>query len=831
MGLKLYKQKRKFDKTPEPVGNETNHKGPLKFVVQKHHATRLHYDFRLEADGVLKSWAVPKGPSLDPSVKRLAMMVEDHPLDYRKFEGVIPSGNYGAGNVIIWDEGTYEALENPKNSDSQIQAEIKNGSIKFRLFGKKLHGTWALVKFKNTEEESAWLLIKEKDEYASTEDITVEEKSVRSGQTVDNIGHIKPKVAKKNIEEKIEDVKDEIKKSKPPTYIKPMLSTLIDEPFDRDDFLFEIKWDGYRAIADKSKKNVNLYSRNNISFNKDYQPIVSSLEKLPFDCVLDGEIVVVDENGKPSFQSLQNWGKTEGGDLVYYVFDLLYLNGYKTMDLPLLKRKELLEQILPEIDNIKFSAHIRKTGISFYNAAKKQGLEGIIAKKMDSFYHPGIRGESWLKIKTHMRQEAIICGYTEGKGTRKHFGALILGIYNNNKLTYIGHAGGGFGETTLSNLYEKLEKITTEKCPFEEEPPTNAPVKWVKPELICEVSFAGWTEGGNMRQPIFEGLREDKNPSEVLKEEEKSEKLILEKQETPNEIIGVSISNPDKVFWPDEGITKGDLVKYYDNISEFILPYLKDRPESLRRYPNGIGEEGFFQKDIQSKLPEFTKSYKYHSDSAGKVVNYLVCDNRETLIYMVNLGCIDINPWNSRTNRIENPDYIIFDLDPEDIGFDKVVDAANEIRKILEKLDIESFPKTSGATGIHVYVPTGAKYNYDQVKSFAEVVVNVVNKKNPEYTSVLRNPSKRSGKVYLDFLQNRIGQTLASPYSVRAKPGATISTPLKWSEVNSKLSPSDFTIKNILRRLDKVGDLWKPVLGKGIDMEKSLPKLEELMNK
>ncbi|HVT01723.1 MAG TPA: DNA ligase D, partial [Patescibacteria group bacterium] len=817
---KLYKQKRKFDKTPEPSGQTTHHKGQLKFVIQKHDATRLHYDFRLEADGVLKSWAVPKGPSLNPSDKRLAMMVEDHPFDYRNFEGVIPEGNYGAGNVIIWDEGTYESVSDPKNSDKEIGKEIKAGSVKFRLFGKKLHGLWALVKLKHADEENAWLLIKDRDEYASEKDITEEDKSVKSNQTVDEIGNTK------SAKDEIAELKDGIKKGNPPEFIKPMLATLVDKPFDNDNFLFEIKWDGYRALADKRKNKVNLYSRNNISFNKDYESIVESVKKLPFDAVLDGEIVIVDKIGRPNFQALQNYKNTKEGNLVYYVFDILYLNGYKTMDLPLTKRKELLAQIIPNLDNIKVSTHIENDGIKFFQASKKQNLEGIIAKKKDSTYQAGVRSDSWLKIKSHARQEAIICGFTKPQGSRKHFGALILGIYKNGELTYIGHTGGGFDEASLLLVYEKLKKIEISKSPFKEIPDTNAPATWVKPELICEVSFAGWTDNNHMRQPIFEGLREDKSPKDVGIEEEKSEKELINKG--PATFDKVKISNPNKVFWPKEKYTKGDLFKYYDEVANLILPYLKDRPESLRRYPNGITSDGFFQKDIEYKLPSFAKKFTYHSESEARDVKYLICNNRETLIYMINLGCIDINPWNSTTKNIENPDYIIIDLDPEEIGFEKVVDAAIEVRKLLEEIDIASYPKTSGATGMHIYIPTGAKYTYDQIKSFAEIIVNIINQRNPSYTSVLRLPEKRKGKVYLDFLQNRIGQTLAAPYSVRPKPGATVSTPLEWHEVNKKLLPTDFTIKNMMKRVDKVGDLWKPVLGEGIDIKKTLKNLEKI---
>ncbi|HVZ67411.1 MAG TPA: DNA ligase D [Patescibacteria group bacterium] len=811
MTLSKYNEKRRFNKTPEPVGKEKKHKGKLEFVIQKHHATQLHYDFRLEAGGVLKSWAVPKGPSLDPATKRLAMMVEDHPYDYRNFEGVIPEGNYGAGNVIIWDQGTYESVVDPQNSEKEILKELNQGSIKFRLFGKKLHGLWALVKLKNAE-ENAWLLIKDRDEYASDKDITENDKSIISGARVDEINKKQNKNFKKMLES--------LPKEKPPEFIKPMLATLIDKPFDNKDFIFEIKWDGYRAIADTVGKKVRLYSRNKISFNDHYPEIVEALGNSKINAVLDGEIVVVDDNGKPDFQALQNYRKVKTGNLLYYVFDILFLDGRNLMGLPLIDRKKILEKVIPENSQIKLGTHIEEKGVRFFEAAKKEGIEGVVAKRGDSSYSPGIRGNNWLKIKTHARQEVIICGFTKPKGGRKYFGALILGVYKDNELTYVGHTGSGFDEQSLKDMDGILQKLIVEKSPFKKVPKTNTPATWVKPKLICEVEFSEWTEGGNMRQPIFKGLRTDKDIKEVTTEKAKEEEKVLEDS-------GIELSNPDKIFWPREKYTKGDLANYYKSISKFILPYLKNRPESLKRYPNGIEGDFFFQKDFTYELPKFADSIKIHSDSEDKEINYLVCNNEETLLYMVNLGCIDINPWNSRVDNLEKPDYLIVDLDPEEIGFDKVIDAALEVRKVLDELEVKSYPKTSGATGIHIYIPTGGEYTHEQGRRLCEVIVNIVNSRVPEYTSITRSPSKRKGKVYLDFLQNRVGQTLASPYSVRPRPHATVSAPLKWSEVKKGLTPDDFTIKNILKRVEKEGDLFKEVLSEELNMKKTLKNLED----
>lgn len=823
MSLKLYKEKRRFDKTPEPEGEAVNRKGPLEFVIHKHHATRLHYDFRLEAGGVLVSWAVPKGPSFDPAIKRLAMMVEDHPYSYRTFEGVIPKGNYGAGNVIIWDNGTYESIENSGNSEQEIIKGIAKGGLKLRMFGKKLRGSWALVKLKNAE-ENAWLLIKEKDEFVSEEDITQKDKSIISGLGVEELDRLKTK-------SEITELNKLSPKENPPNFISPMLCSLIKSPFDRKNWLFEIKWDGYRAIADKRQNAVNLYSRKNNSFNDHYPQIVKSLESLEFDGVLDGEIVVVDDNGKPDFQNLQNYRKTHKGNLVYFVFDILYLSGRNLMSLPLIKRKELLAGLIPQnLSLVRISSHIKDKGVSFFEAAKKQDLEGIIAKKADSMYQSGLRGNNWVKIKTHLRQEAIICGFTKPAGGRKYFGALILGVHKDGELKYIGHTGSGFDDLSLKQIYTKLVMLTTDKSPFTQIPKTNTPVTWVKPHLICEVSFAEWTDDGYMRQAIFEGLREDKDIKEISVEESVDALqpiLKSQKNEEKEKVEGVTVSNPNKIFWPDEGYTKGDLIRYYKQVSSIILPYLKDRPESLRRYPNGVTDEGFFQKDIDFVLPDFAESIKIYSETEGGDINYLLCQNIKTLIYMVNLGCIDINPWNSRSESLGKPDYVIFDLDPLDIGFENVIDAALETKKLLESIEIEGFPKTSGATGIHVYVPLSAKYTHAQARQFAEIIVNIVASKNPDFTSVQRSPSKRAGKVYLDFLQNREGQTLAAPYCIRPMPNATVSTPLRWEEVDSRLRPENFTIRNVLQRIEKVGDLWKPVLGKGIDLKKALTKLSE----
>lgn len=941
MGLSKYKEKRNFKKTPEPPGKKASSGGALKFVIQKHAASHLHYDFRLEMEGVMKSWAVPKGPSLNPKDKRLAMMVEDHPMEYRNFEGIIPQGNYGGGTVMIWDEGTYEALEEPDRDkgEKSLLRSLHAGSIKIRMNGKKLKGEFALVKMKGRG-ENAWLLIKHNDKYASSKDITKSDRSVVTGRTLDEIkahaveegavwrsnresesdreARSVPHRKSNNLRIAGKNDLEDARKAAFPHDIKPMLATLVDDPFDRDDWFFEIKWDGYRAIAEVNGSKVNVYSRNLISFNDRYHAVVEALKELGMKAVLDGEIVAVDDNGVASFQLLQQHLKTGEGTLVYYVFDILYLDGYDLTGLPLRKRKEILQRALPDDPVVKYSDHIEGNGIDLYDAALREGLEGIIAKNAESPYRIDARSKEWLKIKTHMRQEAVICGFTQARGGRKHFGALVLGVYDGKELKYIGHSGGGFNTKSLAEVMKMLKPLITDKMPFRQKPKTNMPVTWVKPKLVCEVAFQEWTDGGHMRQPIFQGMRIDKSPTDVKREapehtsdvrtvkanasehalrivhkkdgeEEEitpvkeakvpakkkaakkagkktakaaakkapakktvkktaskkaaSKKTASKKSSSPIAEINIEdgedqlivansqelkLTNLDKVYWKKEGYTKLDLINYYIKIAPYILSYLKDRPESLNRHPNGISGQNFFQKDVKGKVPEWIQTVEVYSESNDRNIDYLLCQDEATLIYLANLGCIELNPWHSRLGSLENPDYCLIDLDPHEIGFDKVVETALVVKEVLDEIRLPSYCKTSGSSGLHICIPLGAQYDFDQSRNFAELLVSLVHQRIPSFTSLLRSPSQRRRKVYLDFLQNRQTQTVAAPYCVRPKPGATVSTPLHWDEVKKGLSPSQFTIRNIFSRLEEVGDIWKPVLGKGIDMESCLRRIGEL---
>jgi len=526
MGLKEYESKRTFEKTPEPKPDFRQTGDHLIFVVHKHAARALHYDLRLELDGVLKSWAVPRGPSLDPSLKRLAVMVEDHPLDYKDFEGVIPEGNYGAGSVIIWDRGFYHhpSAGDRRESERLLLDGLRKGDVKFVLDGEKLRGEFALVK--TAKDEKSWLLLKKKDRHATTDDILKENRSVESNKTLEDVSAANPNNAsrQKRLDQirlreamEREDLKD-APITPMPHGIAPMLTTLIKEPFDHPDWVFEVKWDGYRAVAEIRDGNVSLYSRNGIPLHQKFPPIVDSLRKFGFEAILDGEIVVVDDQGQPDFQKLQDYQKSGSGHLLYYAFDLLYFQGHDLTNLPLLRRKELLKEILPSAPNIKFSDHVGKDGVLFFRVVKEKGLEGIIAKHAQSVYRMGTRSRQWLKVKTHLTQEGVIAGFTEPRGSRKHFGALVLGVFQGDELMHIGHVGGGFDAGTLREIREKLDPLIRKKCPFKVVPKTNTTVTWVKPELVCEVVFQGWTDEGLMRQPVFLRLREDKTARQVVRE-------------------------------------------------------------------------------------------------------------------------------------------------------------------------------------------------------------------------------------------------------------------------------------------------------------------------
>lgn len=845
MSLSKYNQKRDFKQTKEPKGKVEKSASELIFVVQKHAASHLHYDFRLEMDGVLKSWAVPKGPSMNPDDKRLAMMVEDHPYSYKDFEGTIPAGNYGAGNVIVWDNGTYTPDEKTANPEKTLLADLKKGHLSFSLKGKKLKGEFSLIKLKG-KQENAWLLIKKSDPHASESDVLNKNKSVLSERTLEELEKNSKKL-NKEITEKKSTKKENHSSQKPAVFIKPMLATIREKAFDDADWVFENKYDGYRAIAVINPGDVQLFSRNELSFNTNFKPIADELHKVDHIAVLDGEIVVEDENGKANFQLLQNYLKTGLGTLKYYVFDLLNLDGNPITDLSLLERKELLKILFNKYDfkNIFYSEHTVEKGLNQFELSIKSKDEGIIAKKADSTYISNKRSNDWLKIKTSNAEEAIIIGITEPKKSRKYFGAILLGQYYGKRLQFIGKCGTGFTDATLKELYTTLKPYFVNESPLNEKIALKDEIQWVKPKLVCQVKFSEWTNDKHLRHPVYLGLRIDKKPNEVfvpsnikadvtpetkLKEDTMKEKPTQKTENDYDLKIGkttLHLTNQNKIYFPDDGITKGEIVQYYNEVADLILPYLKDRPQSMNRFPNGIGGSSFYQKDVDvDKVPTWLKTEKVFSESNEEYLNYLICNDKATLLYMANLGCIEMNPWNSTIKHIENPDWLVIDIDPEKDNFEEVVKTALTVKEVLDELETECYCKTSGATGLHVYIPLGAQYDYDSIKILGELLATEIQSRLPKTTSLERSIKKRKHKIYIDYLQNRRGQTLAAPYSVRPKPGATVSTPLEWSEVNLQLHPSQFTIKNVMKRFEKKGDLWKPVLGKGANIKKILHKLE-----
>ncbi len=626
-------------------------------------------------------------------------------------------------------------------------------------------------------------------------------------------------------------------------FIKPMLAQIHDKPFDDPDWIFEIKWDGYRAIAETGK-TIRLYSRNGLSFLRLYPRVAEELKKIKSEAILDGEIVVLNEKNKPDFQKLQQYDHHPSLPILYYVFDCLSYRGKSITHLPLVERKEIARKLLVKSNVLKYSDHVSGSGVEFFSNVIKMDLEGMIAKRASSYYLPGKRSGDWLKIKNHNTQEAVIAGYTAPRGSRQHFGALILGIYQNKKLRYIGHTGTGFTSEILGDVYETLRPLRRETSPFEGKVSVNSPVTWVEPRIVCEVKFTEMTEEGILRHPVFLGLRIDKTAEEANMLDRKATPASAQpvkkrvsaatktKASTKNgdsvRINGhdVAVSNRSKIYFPEDKITKGDVIDYYQRIHKYILPHLKNRPQSLKRNPQGINDRGFFHKDAGAEAPDWVDTYTIKSESAGKDINYILCNNRETLLYLNNLGCIELNPWNSRIPTLDYPDYLVMDLDPSDENtFEQVIDAALAVKEVLDQAGASAYCKTSGASGLHIYIPLKAQYTYDQIRSFGEVIARMTEQRLPDTTTVERSPNKRNGRIYLDYQQNKKGQTLASVYSVRPRPGATVSAPLLWKEVKKGLDPSDFTIRNIEKRLDKNGDLFSGMLTEKTNLKKCLKNL------
>jgi len=774
VSLSEYRRKRDPKQTPEPFGGKKGGKEPI-FVVQRHDARRLHYDFRLERNGALASWAVPKGVPLEPGARSLAVHVEDHPLEYATFHGEIPKGQYGAGSVEIWDHGTYELLE-----------EKRNGQLTVELHGDRLHGRWTLVPAHLDGKEQNWLLIKGHDD--------------GDGEAVQG------------------------------TYA-PMLASNAEHVPHGEGWTFEVKFDGYRAVAYIRAGECRLVSRNGNDLTGRFSDVAKALVKAVKspNAVLDGEVTRVDAAGRTSFSELQQGS----GALVYYAFDLLELDGHPWIDEPLSRRKERLRELLDKrVANVAFSDSF-DDGDALYEVAQARGLEGIVAKRAESTYKPGRRSREWLKLKTQNNDEFVIAGYTRGAGRRAGtFGALVLGVNDEGGLRYVGNVGTGFDDNEIRKLLKLLAPLHRDTTPFGEAPKMprirKGDVQWVEPQLVAQVRYGEWTHDGHLRHPAYLGLREDKAAAEVVdpKPVEEAEPLEPVIRKGRREL---KLSNLDKPFWPDEGITKGDLLQYYRDVAPVLVPHLKSRPFTMRRYPDGAYGKAFFQKDAPSHMPEWIPTYRAHVSTreggAKKWVNFPVVDDELAVLWMVNMGCIDMNAWYSRTDKPDRPDFVLFDLDPTpEVPWAQTVEVALILKELLDTLGLVSFPKTSGGKGFHVLVPLDRRSTFEDSRSFAEIVAGAIARTHPKLATTEWSKARRRG-VLIDANQNGEGKTIASAYSVRPHPNAPVSTPLRWDEVDDKLNPSIYTMPVVLERVRLHGDLYAGVLTTRQSLSKALKSL------
>ena len=834
--LDAYRKKRDPERTPEPFGGRRPVGGRL-FVVQKHAARRLHYDLRLEMDGVLKSWAVPKGPSVRPEEKRLAVHVEDHPLEYADFEGVIPPDNYGAGAVIVWDRGWYR----PAKEGNPLE-QLEKGKLEVEFFGYKMRGRWTLARMSKKEKE--WLLLKKADAAAAPEELTDRyPQSVLSGLTVEEIRDVSAKLAA--LRSRLDALKAP-RRDLSPRNQPFMLATLAERPFSGKAWLFEIKYDGVRVLASRTGDAVELYGRSGQAITGRYPELVAALRRLPVErFLLDGEIVALDESGKPSFQRLQaRMGLTNPLDIeraaaqvpvIGIFFDCLALDGHDLRRLPLLERKALLKSFLPPLGPVRFGDHVLEQGAAFFDAASAERLEGIVAKKVGSLYAGG-RSREWVKIKCQRRQEFVIGGYTAPQGSRGYFGALHLGLYEGGRLVYVSKVGTGFDQAGLKALWERLHPLRRDTPPFEVGSPAGRGHHWVEPRLVCEVRFTEWTKDGGIRHPAFLGLRDDKRPEDCRRETSTTIPLTtipLTLPSPPHPTLSpaggedkVKITNPKKIFWPAEGYTKGDLIAYYEAVAPILLPYLRDRPLVLTRYPDGIAGKSFFQKDAPEFVPAWVRTERIYSKDAEREIDYFIVNDSETLRYVVNLGTIPLHLWSSRLGFLDRPDWLILDLDPKGAPFADVVRVAQELHGILDELGLPSYVKTSGATGLHILVPLGARYTHEEARTFARLLALLGVQAAPDIATIARPVRSRDGKVYIDFVQNGHGRTIAAPFSARPLPGAPASCPLRWEEVTPELDPARFTIKTLPLRFETMPDPLAPVLTGSIDVAAAIARIE-----
>jgi bifunctional non-homologous end joining protein LigD len=846
MSLQEYTRKRDFTQTPEPAADSKAVSGARggTFCVQRHDATHLHYDFRLEIGGALKSWAVPKGPSLDPAVKHFAAHVEDHPLDYGDFEGNIPKGNYGGGSVMLWDRGTFELM-----GDESGEAQIERGDLKFRLHGEKLSGTWAIVKMKGKGKGNEWLLIKKKDEAAQPGwDIEQYAVSVKTGRTQAEIAADLP--AKKIVKKKSAASRKKKSVARDPAtipgavpapmpgFFAPMGASVAEGIPRGDNWLFEVKWDGVRGLIFIDSGAMTIYTRNNNRCENQYP----ELQVLPHyvdaeQAVLDGEIVATDAKGVSKFELIQPRIHVRDASAIakmankspvnLYLFDLLYWNGYDLRRTPLAERKRLLESIVKPSPLIRVSGYLTGAGEDLLEAARQNGLEGLIAKASDSVYESR-RSRAWLKLKVTSEQEFVIGGFTPGE--RDTFGSLAVGFHENGKLIYAGNVGTGFTEKILRDLLAKMQSRVIEKMPFAPDKMIPRGTVWVKPELVAQVKFAEWTNDRKLRAPVYLGLRGDVEPAQVGRETVTEQLLPADKKEVSMDIGAhtLKFTNLDKLYFPEDGYTKRDLLNYYDAVSPLLLPYIKDRPLSLKRYPNGIHGQFFFQKNTPENYPAWLRTETI--GEAGKQIRYVLADDRAALLYLTNLGCIDQNPSMSRVGSLENPDFILIDLDPHECAFTKIVEAALLVKNKLDAIGLVGYPKTTGGDGLHIYVPIEPHYTFDQARSFAEVIARLLAAERPDLFTTPRSVEKRQkDRVYFDYMQLGESKTISAPYVVRAYAGAPVATPLAWEEVRPGIEPGQFTLANAMDRFSRVGDLFEGVLKKPQNLSKAFERLEKLL--
>jgi bifunctional non-homologous end joining protein LigD len=816
--LDEYRRKRSADRTPEPMGAGAARPGV--FVVQKHSATRMHYDLRLEWDGVLKSWAVPRGPHPDPAEKRLAMQTEDHPVEYADFEGVIPDGEYGAGPMIVWDRGLWRPVGDPREG-------VKTGKLLFELKGFKLKGMWTLVRIKG-ETGREWLLIKETGDGHVRRGVRepYEDSSILSGLAVEDLRERGKRAAE------IRAVCDHLKAPRRAVAgeeVQPMLAEPRSDPFDDPEWLFELKYDGFRAIASRDGARPRLFYRRGADSTAVFPDLARALLALPAErFVADGEIVVLDDTGRPVFQRLQKRAlltaprdvERAAAELpaTLFLFDLLAFEDYDLRGLPLVERKNLLARLVPAAGPIRPVDHVMGQGRALYATVRELGLEGMVAKRARSTYRSG-RFRDWQKVRIDKVGDFAVVGFTKAEGSRTGFGSVHVAVQKEEGLVYVGKVGGGFSEKELTSARAEMETLRLARPPCVGPLPGGSGHAWVQPRLVVEVRYKEITEEGLLRQPTFLRFRTDKLPTECVSPD--APPVSLAPREVP-------FSNLEKIFWPEEGYTKGDLIDYYRAVAPWLLPYLRDRPVVLTRYPDGIAGKSFFQKDAPDYVPAWIRTARVWSEEGGRDIDFFVCEDVDTLLYVINLGTIPLHLWASRLSKPQHPDWSIIDLDPKTAPFADVVTLANAVHELCEEIGLPSFCKTSGQKGLHVLIPVGGQLTHGQSTTLAELIARAVESRHSKIATTERHIPSRKGRVYLDYLQNGHGKTIAGPFSARPVQGATVSMPLKWNEVNGKLDPRKFTLKTAPARMKKLReDPLQPVLELNPDLQAALARLAD----